>query len=103
MPKYISSLILTGEQPINSLAKIHLLNQYGTKSYLDACGYSTCSGQYAIQTSTSPDRDSGTGTWQIIPVDDTNMKGSIKYGDKVHLLNQYGTKSYLDAYDTPHW
>ena len=52
--------------PVKQGDKIHLLNQYGTKSYLDACGGSTCSGQYFVQTSTSPNRDSGTGTWEIV-------------------------------------
>merc|ERR1711971_951400 len=87
--------------------KVHLLNQYvgqGTKSYLDACGWSGCSsGVWAVQANTSPNRDSGTGTWEIVSATGTNVgvEGSIKYGDKVHLLNQYvgqGTKSYLDAW-----
>ena len=77
--------------------KIHLLNQYGTKSYLDTCGLSTCpsGGVYDLQTSTSPNRDSGSGTWEIRST--YGFGGPIKYGDKIHLINQYGSKSYLDT------
>ena len=71
----------------------------GTKSYLDACGSTTCSagGKWAVQTSTSHDRDSGTGTWEIVSATGTNIGGSVKQGDKIHLINQYKTTSYLDT------
>ena len=48
----------------------------GTKSYLDACGWSGCnSGVWAVQTNTSPNRDSGTGTWEIVSATGTNVGG----------------------------
>ena len=87
---------LTCEQPINRFAKIHLINQYGTKSYLDSSGGSDCNGQYGIQTSTNSHRDKGSGTWEIISA--YNIGGPIKYGDKIQLINQHGKKnSYLDT------
>ena len=55
---------------------------------------------WSVQTSTSSDRDSGTGTWEIVSPTNHNYIGSVKDGDKIHLLNQYnkyGTKSYLDT------
>ena len=96
----ISNPTLTGlncEQTINRFAKIHLINQYGTKSYLDSLGGSDCNGQYGIQTSTKSNRDTGSGTWEIRAAFPSNIGGSVKYGDKIQLINQYGTKSYLDT------
>ena len=79
--------------------KIHLINQYqyGNKSYLDTCGMSSCSGQYFVQTSVSPDRHSGSGTWEIKSATGTKIGKLVKNGDKIHLMNQHGTKSYLDT------
>ena len=51
--------------------KIHLINQYKKKSYLDTCGNSN--GKYGVQTSTSPNRDTGSGTWEIV------LEGCIDY------------------------
>ena len=96
----ISNPTLTGlncEQTINRFAKIHLINQYGTKSYLDSLGGSDCNGQYGIQTSTKSNRDTGSGTWEIRAAFPSNIGGSVKYGDKIQLINQYGRKSYLDT------
>ena len=78
--------------------KIHLINQYGTKSYLDTCVDETiegCKGKYSLQTSLSPDRDSGSGTWEISS--EKCIGGPVRNGDKIHLINQHGTKSYLDT------
>ena len=84
--------------PIKYGDKIQLINQYGTKSYLDTCGHSSCSGgTYSVQTSTSPNRDSGSGTWEIKSATGTNIGELIKNGDKIHLINQYKKKSYLDT------
>ena len=55
--------------------KIHLLNQFGTKSYLDT--YVGLTGKYELQTSTSPNRDSGSGTWEIVLEGCINQKGKI--------------------------
>ena len=76
--------------------KIQLINQYGTKSYLDTCGGSR--GNFRLQTSKSPNRDSGSGTWQIKSASGTSIGESIRNGDKIHLINQFQTKSYLDTY-----
>ena len=90
--------ILTCEQPINRFSKIHLINQYGTKQYLDSYGGSDCNGgQWGVKTSKYSNRDTGSGTWEIRSASEPNIAGSIKYGDKIQLINQYGTKSYLDT------
>ena len=90
--------ILPCEEPINRFGKIHLINQYKKKLYLDSYDWSDCNGgQYGIQTSKSSNRDTGSGTWEIRSASEPNIGGSIKYGDKILLRNQYGTKSYLDT------
>ena len=85
--------------PIKYEDKIQLINIAGTKSYLDTCGGSK--GIYGVQTSTSPNRDSGSGTWEIKAVGDImawKRGGLIKSGDKIHLKNRYGRMSYLDTF-----
>ena len=89
---------LNCEQTINRFSKIHLINQYGTKSYLDTCGDETkvgCNGKYNVQTSLISNRDNGSGTWEISS--EKCIGGPVRNGDKIHLINQYGTKSYLDT------
>ena len=49
--------------PIKYGDKIQLMVKCGSKSYLDTSGGSN--GNYGVQTSTSPNRDSGSGTWVI--------------------------------------
>ena len=86
-PKYFltSNLILTGEQsidpiltceqPINRFAKIYLINQYGTKQYLDSYGGSDCNGgQYGVKTSKYSNRDTGSGTWEIRSASETSKE-----------------------------
>ena len=65
---------------------------------MDTCGIETlegCNGQYNLQTSISPDRDNGSGTWEISS--EKCIGGPVRNGDKIHLINQYETKSYLDT------
>ena len=65
--------ILTCEQPINRFSKIHLINQYGTKQYLDSYGGSDCNGgQYGVKTSSKSNRDTGSGTWEIRLASESN-------------------------------
>ena len=45
---------------------IKLINQYNARNgYLDTCGHSE-RGDYGVETSPKPDRDGGSGTWQIV-------------------------------------
>ena len=73
----ISNPTLTGlncEQTINRFAKIHLINQYGTKQYLDSYGGSDCNGgQYGVKTSKYSNRDTGSGTWEIRPASESKL------------------------------
>ena len=68
--------------------KIKLVNQYNKKTDLDAvpnAGYLDSYGNlgildgaraFGVQTSAKPDRDSGSGTWQLIPNFDPNAATS---------------------------
>ena len=58
---------------IKSGDKIHLRNRYGEMSFLDT--YGGFNGEYGLQTSPNPDRDSGSGTWKI--VSEACMPGDI--------------------------
>ena len=58
--------------PIKYGDKIQLINQYGRKSYLDTCG--GYNGNYGLQTSLSPNRQSGSGTWEIKSASGTSKK-----------------------------
>ena len=80
--------------PIKYGDKIQLINQYGTKSYLDTCDHSSCSGKYAIETDKKASCDS---LWGIRSANEPNVGGPIKYGDKIQLMVKCGTKSYLDT------
>lgn len=48
--------------------RVHLKNHYGSGSYLDTCGHSSCGSgaRYTVSTTSSTNRDSGSGTWKII-------------------------------------
>jgi len=45
---------------------VYLKNHYGGGSYLDTCGHATCGTKYSVSTSSSKNRDSESGKWQII-------------------------------------
>ena len=61
--------------------------------------YSPFSGQFLLQTCPSPDRNHGSGTWEIVSANETNIGESIIDGDKILLINQfYDFRTYLDVY-----
>ena len=94
---------------INYGDKIKLVNQYTSKpfGYLDSYGNLGILGgaqAYGVQTSANPDRDGGSGTWQVVRDDLTSGSGPVSYGDKIKLVNQYTDETavpnagYLDSY-----
>ena len=84
---------------INYGNKLKLVNQYNPeKGYLDSCGHNSTKTGYGVQTSSSPDRGPGTGTWQIVRENLSSDSGPVNYGDKIKLVNQYNPeKGYLDS------
>ncbi len=68
------------------------------ESYLDVCGGApNCSNLYNVSMSPSPDRVSGSGSWEIISASGEAVGSPVLVGDSVHLLNKYGPGSYLDT------
>ena len=52
---------------------VHLINQYNpAKGYLDTYGHTGCGG-FGVETTSTKDRDNGSGTWRIITA--TAMQG----------------------------
>ena len=53
---------------------IKLVNQLDhydpPKGYLDTCNHNDTNTGFGVQTSSDPNRDGGSGTWQIIRSDD---------------------------------
>jgi len=77
--------------------KVKLINQYNpSKGYLDMCGHSNDG--FGVSTSPSPNRDGGSGTWQVVENSQAGGTGPVKYGDMVKLVNQYDrSKGFLDT------
>ena len=75
---------------------VKLINQYNpANGYLDTFGHSGRGG-YGVETSPNPDRDGGSGTWQV--VSNNGRSGPIAYGDMLKLVNQYNAANgYLDT------
>lgn len=74
------------DDPVLSGDQVYLQNQYssGAGGYLDTRG-KECEGNYlCVSTSTSFDRDSGSGIWRIIKDDEG---GDVREDDVVHLWN----------------
>ena len=71
--------------------------------YLTACGSSLCNSEnYRIfGKGGNPDPATGSGTWEIRSVNEPNMGGTIKDGDKIHVISQFESKSYLDVCFNP--
>ncbi|MGW4730200.1 glycosyl hydrolase family 95 catalytic domain-containing protein [Streptomyces shenzhenensis] len=98
--KVVSATGKANGTPVESGDLIHLINQYGNGTYLDANGYSTQPGaRYDVSTTATKDRGPGTGTWHIFGETSSPTDGHIRNDDIVHLLNDYGPANggFLDA------
>merc|ERR1719152_734587 len=76
---------------------VSIQNLYsGGDSYLDTCGHTSCAGSttYGVQTSSSSNRDSGSGQWKIIRA---AGGGVVNSGDTVYVINQYSSETWLDS------
>lgn len=76
-------------QPVMALDDIYLLNQWhGNGGYLDTRGGGCEGNQLCVSTSTSSNRDNGSGTWKIIP--ESLLNNGVIYTDQVvRFLNGY--------------
>ncbi|OTA15089.1 hypothetical protein Xvie_01639 [Xenorhabdus vietnamensis] len=69
---------------------LHIKNMYANGSYLDTCGHATSLGEkYNVLTSASPNRDTGSGSWQILSAEGKSLGSEVYSGDTIFLLNFY--------------
>ncbi|WP_340621393.1 hypothetical protein [Xenorhabdus siamensis] len=69
---------------------LHIKNNYADGSYLDVNGQSTSVGEkYNVVTSVSSNRDTGSGSWQILSAEGKSLGTEVYSCDTVFFLNFY--------------
>ncbi|MBX7053790.1 MAG: transcriptional regulator [Pyrinomonadaceae bacterium] len=85
---------------------VNLQNRYPNDgSYLDAWGMVWSKPEFRqvptetmfVSTHNDPDRESGSGSWQIVSANGKADGEPLLVGDRVHLRNMYPDGGYLDA------
>lgn len=84
---------------------VSLCNLYSNEaSYLDAWGLVRNKPEFSlvptetmfVSTHTNPNRENGSGSWEIVSATGKNEGETLLYGDKIHLRNMYPGAGYLD-------
>lgn len=92
--------------PIKIGAVVNLQNRYPNDgSYLDAWGAVWSKPEFRqvptetmfVSTHISADRDSGSGSWEIVSASGKDAGEPLVVGDRIHLRNMYPNAGYLDA------
>lgn len=85
---------------------VHLQNRYPNDgSYLDAWGAVWSKPEFEqvptetmfVSTHDNPNRDNGSGSWEIVSASGKSIGEPLEVGDKIHLKNMYYNAGYLDA------
>lgn len=85
---------------------VNLQNRYPNDgSYLDAWGAVWSKPEFAqvptetmfVSTHNNPNRDNGSGSWQIVSASGKSNGEPLEVGDRIHLKNMYPNAGYLDA------
>ncbi len=85
---------------------VHLQNRYPNDgSYLDAWGAVWSKPEFAqvptetmfVSTHNKPNRDNGSGSWEIVSANGKSKGEPLAVGDRIHLKNMYPNAGYLDA------
>ncbi|MDQ4121188.1 MAG: winged helix-turn-helix domain-containing protein [Acidobacteriota bacterium] len=85
---------------------VHLQNRYPNDgSYLDAWGAVWSKPEFKqvptqtmfVSTHDNPDRDNGSGSWEIVSASGKSSGEPLEVGDRIHLKNMYPNAGYLDA------
>ncbi len=85
---------------------VNLQNRYPNDgSYLDAWGQVWSKPEFKkvptetmfVSTHRNPDRDNGSGSWEIVSASGKNKGEPLAVGDRVHLGNMYPNAGYLDV------
>jgi DNA-binding winged helix-turn-helix (wHTH) protein len=91
---------------INIGSIVHLQNRYPNDgSYLDAWGAVWSKSEFRqvptetmfVSTHNNPDRENGSGSWEIVSASGKGNGESLAVGDRIHLKNMYPNGGYLDA------
>jgi len=89
-------------QVLESGHLVHIKSAYRGpegQNFLDTRNMGCESSRHCVSASSSPDRDAGSGSWEIVRAEGP---GPINYGDKVYIRNKYSglpglANSYLDV------
>ena len=85
---------------------VHLQNRYPNDgSYLDAWGTVWSKPEFAqvptemmfVSTHDNPNRDNGSGSWEIVSASGKSDGEPLEVGDRIHLKNMYPNAGFLDA------
>lgn len=85
---------------------VHLQNRYPNDgSYLDAWGAVWSKPEFKqvptetmfVSTHDNPNRDNGSGSWEIVSASGKSKGEPLEVGDRIHLKNMYPNAGYLDA------
>lgn len=92
--------------PIQIGSVVNLQNRYPNDgSYLDAWGEVWSKPEFRqvptetkfVSTHIEPNRDNGSGSWEIVSASAKNKGEPLVVGDRIHLKNMYPNGGYLDA------
>ena len=105
--KQRSLLAATSDRNVIRIGSVvHLQNRYPNDgSYLDAWGQVWSKPEFKqvptetmfVSTNRDPNRDNGSGSWEIVSANGKNNGEPLIVGDRVHLRNMFPDAGYLDA------
>ena len=105
--KQRSLLAATSDRNVIEIGSIvNLQNRYPNDgSYLDAWGQVWSKPEFRqvptqtmfVSTHVEPNRESGSGSWEIVSANGKGSGEPLAVGDRIHLRNMYPNAGYLDA------
>jgi len=104
--KLIKSIDLSDKSAIKIGSIVNLQNRYPNDgSYLDAWGMVWSKPEFRqvptetmfVSTHNNPNRDNGSGSWEIVSASEKSNGEPLAVGDRIHLKNMYPNAGYLDA------
>lgn len=104
--KPIKSIDLSDKSAIKIGSIVNLQNRYPNDgSYLDAWGMVWSKPEFKqvptetmfVSTHNNPNRDNGSGSWEIVSANGKSNGEPLAVGDRIHLKNMYPNAGYLDV------
>jgi hypothetical protein len=102
----LPNVFISGKQPIKIGSIIHLRNESADKpAYLDTWGLVANKQEFwqvpteimFVSTHPNPNRDNGSGSWEIVSANGKSKGEPLAVGDRIHLKNMYPNAGYLDT------